>query len=1085
LKLEGGPEKGFALEFEEAAFMTLGFCYARQLSATRDSDETMVERLVLSHTDSPFSRLQMHRTFARALAAAFLALIPSIAAAQLDPQAIKPGRDPKQPIDSAYTKKIKEYTTETFFLSPLVDYMPAAKGIPTPMATLGDIAGAPTKLPYSSEVYEYMRLLAKSAPKRVRTWNIGKTEEGRDHIAVAIGSDALMAKYEENKARLAKLADPRSINFDDAQAAKLVQEAVPVYYITGTIHSTEAGAPTALMELAYRLAVDESPYVKNIRDHVITIITPIVEVDGRDKMVDLARWKVAHPGQVPPNLSYWGKYVAHDNNRDAMGMTLALSRNILDAYLETKAIVLHDLHESVAYLYDNTIGDGPYNSWMDPLLTNEWQMIGWNNVQEMTRYGMPGVFAHGNFDTWSPGYLMFMAATHNGISRLYETFGNGGTAETQERTLGANETARTWFKQNPPLPRVRWSLRNNNNYEQTGLLVSLAYTANNRTTFLQNFWEKGKRSINKPKMEGPAAYVLPANDPRLGTQADLLKVMQLQHVEISRATAAFTVQVPVRRAAAGRGGAAGGRGGRGAAAGDAPAAPAVPAGPVLPQTEAREFPAGSYIIRMDQPFSRIADALLDYQFWAPNDPQRTPYDDTGWTFPEAFATAAIRVNDIKVLDAPIEKVTGTITAPGGVAGSGSVFAINHNADNALATLRYRFKTADFQAAEESFDANGQKFNRGSFVIRGVPQAELDKATKELGLKAVALAAAPSVKMHPVRAARVAIMHTWQSTQTEGWWRQAFDAVGVPYDYISTQDIAKTANLNAKWDVIVFGPGVGGQAVIDGLPMYRNAMPFKNTPETPNLPTWSQTDDQRPGLGWNGLEMLKTYVKNGGVLITANQSAEWAVQFGLTNGVASNAAAARSVVGSYLRSRIVDGASPIAYGMPDSLALYTDDGKSFGVSNSRGGRGGGRGGAGGGARETGRGTPDDRDQVQGFPQLEARFLPIPGPTVQPWEYAPVTDEALRSPLNILPPDQRPRVVARWGDANGLLVSGLLAGGGDIAQRPVVVDSPLDKGHVILFANNPMYRGETFGSYFFVFNTILNFDNLNAGRKIDAK
>src|SRR6266550_3069975 len=152
-------------------------------------------------------------------------------------------------------------------------------------------------------------------------------------------------------------------------------------------------------------------------------------------------------------------------------------------------------------------------------LTNEWQMIGWNNVQEMTRLGMPGVFTHGNFDTWSPGYLMFMAATHNGISRLYETFGNGGTAETLERTLSPTETSRTWYRQNPPLPRVKWSLRNNNNYEQTGLLVSLNYFANNRRTFLENFYEKSKRSILKPKTEGPAAYVFPADERRPGAQA--------------------------------------------------------------------------------------------------------------------------------------------------------------------------------------------------------------------------------------------------------------------------------------------------------------------------------------------------------------------------------------------------------------------------------------------------------------------------------------------------------------------------------------------------------------------------------------
>ena len=116
-------------------------------------------------------------------------------------------------------------------------------------------------------------------------------------------------------------------------------------------------------------------------------------------------------------------------------LTLKLTQNVLNTYVGWNAQVLHDLHESVPYLYDNTVGDGPYNAWIDPLLTNEWQMIGWNNVQEMTRLGMPGVFAHGDFDTWSPGYLMFMAATHNGISRLYETFGNGGTAETLERTL--------------------------------------------------------------------------------------------------------------------------------------------------------------------------------------------------------------------------------------------------------------------------------------------------------------------------------------------------------------------------------------------------------------------------------------------------------------------------------------------------------------------------------------------------------------------------------------------------------------------------------------------------------------------------
>src|SRR5215471_4502319 len=470
----------------------------------------------------------------------------------------KPGRDPRQPIDEEYSRKIKEYTTETFFSSPLVDYLPASKTVPTPKVVLGDIAGAPGKLPYSKEVYDYMRRLEKATP-RVKVFSIGTTEEGREMIAVAVASEALMSRLDANRSDLAKLADPRTIKMDDVLADEIAKRAAPIYYITGTIHSTEAGAPTALMEMAYRLAVDDSPYIRNIREHVITLITPIVEVDGRDRVVDMYEYRKKHPNDPVPDAIYWGHYVRHDNNRDAMGLTLKLSTNILDTYVDWKAQVLHDLHESGSFLYDNTIGDGPYNAWLDPILTNEWQMIGWNNVNEMTRMGMPGVFAFGTFDTWSPGYLMFMAATHNGISRLYETYGISGSADTMDRTLSATETSRTWYRQNPPLPRFRWSLRNNNNYEQTGLLVSLNYIANNRVYFLRNFYEKSKRSITKAKVEGPAAYVLPSNDPRPGSQAELLRVLHRQAVEISRAAVPFTVTLPAKRPAA----SGGGRGGRG------------------------------------------------------------------------------------------------------------------------------------------------------------------------------------------------------------------------------------------------------------------------------------------------------------------------------------------------------------------------------------------------------------------------------------------------------------------------------------------------------------------------------------------
>jgi hypothetical protein len=347
----------------------------------------------------------------------FAGLIAVIAGGFVHAQQSRWAPDPKQPVDEEYTRKIKEYTTAPFFLSPLVDYLPASQTVPTPKAILGDIAGAPGKLPYSAQVHEYMRALAKASP-RVKVFSIGKSEEGREMIAVAIADAPLIAKLDENRARLAKLADPRSIKLDDAEADRLVAASTPIYYITGTIHSPETGAPTALMELAYRLAVDDAPYIKAIRANVITMITPVVEVDGRDRQADIYAWHLAHPTETVPPLVYWGKYLVHDNNRDAMGATLALTKNVINAFVDEKAQLLHDLHESVPYLYDNTVGDGPYNAWIDPILTDEWQLIGWNNMAEMTKLGMPGAFTHGQFDTWSPGYLMFIAAMHNGTSRL-------------------------------------------------------------------------------------------------------------------------------------------------------------------------------------------------------------------------------------------------------------------------------------------------------------------------------------------------------------------------------------------------------------------------------------------------------------------------------------------------------------------------------------------------------------------------------------------------------------------------------------------------------------------------------------------
>jgi len=364
--------------------------------------------------------------------------------------------------------------------------------------------------------------------------------------------------------------------------------------------------------------------------------------------------------------------------------------------------------------------------------------------------------------------------------------------------------------------------------------------------------------------------------------------------------------------------------------------------------------------------------------------------------------------------------------------------------------------------------------------------QLDAASKELGLNAVALGSAPNVKTHPIRAARILLLHTWLSTQTEGWWRLALDKLKIPYDYTSTQTIAPTPDLREKYDVILFPPvGWNGTLnnIINGLPMnWGNPLPWQNTPETPNLVGKNDaTDDVRHGLGWAGVAKLQKFVSDGGVLLTVMDTAQFASGIGVTAGVTTASSEKMKIVGSIVGTRLVDAASPIAYGYNEKVSAYCDNGPIFSLSSIAGSRRRRKLGPEMGARPTGRGTKDDPDFAVGRTGVEAPDEP----EKEIWEYPNVTDEQRHNNPRVIPPAMRARVVVRYADSKDLLISGLVEGGGEIAQHPAVVDAPFGKGHVVMFSINPVWRGETQGTYSLVLNTVMNFDSLNAGRKDDEK
>ena len=451
----------------------------------------------------------------------------------------------------------------------------------------------------------------------------------------------------------------------------------------------------------------------------------------------------------------------------------------------------------------------------------------------------------------------------------------------------------------------------------------------------------------------------------------------------------------------------------------------------------------------------------------------------------------VRITDKSVLDVPMTLLTSDAKVRGKLSGEASpvAFIINHNTDNTLATLRFKLKDVKIGAAEDSFKVGEQQFNTGSFIIKteGNPadlKQRLETSVTELGLKAVGVAKLPEVKTHDLAVPRIAIVHTWTNTQNEGWFRIEFDRLQIPYTYISDQVIRNTPNLREKFDVLIFPP-VGGsaQTIVNGMPMRGDPIPWKASTVTPNFAqSPDQTDDMRGGMSVIGVANLQKFIENGGLFITIGGVSQIPIDYGITSGVSIQPAERLQARGSIYNATFADRKSPIAYGYDAGLPIYFSQSPLFQVAaggpGGFGGGGGGGAGAGGGPaganRASGRGGVNDPDVIQAMPQ------PRPAPERAPGAGGADTDEQRESPF-YTPPQMRPRVVMRFAaDEKNLLVSGMLAGGSELTNKPAIVDVPVGRGHVVMFATNPMWRHQTQGEFFLLFNAALNYDNLGVGR-----
>ena len=917
----------------------------------------------------------MRRPLAPARTVLAICLIAAVCAGRPEAQS----RTPALPDDAEYARFVKQATTRPEFSSPLIDHLPRKAGVPTPKEVLGYHVGAEKKLTYWADQQRWYRALERALPGRVKTAVIGRTEEGREIMTVYLSSEANLASLDQNRRNMRRLADPRGLT--DAEAQSLIAATKPHYHLSAGLHSGETNTSEMLMELAYRLAVSDEPYIQQIRNNVIVSLTPTTDIDGRDRYVD---WYNAYKvneaydgGETYGEPPYWGKYVFHDNNRD-INYGVDTLRTYLTWYLEWVPPIWHDLHEAQTLLYTYS-GGAPQNANWDPILYSDLMFFANYEVNRLTGYGMPGVWHFGFMDAWSPGYLAIAAQNHNGMLRMYEIFNQQG-ANTKKARFRGPATTRQWFRPNPVREgEVDWSIRNSIIFSETAVLTALELTSRVPGMVVENFYRKSANAVRKGESQAPYGFVVPSGQGDQTKVDRVANLLRLQGIEVRRTTSAIDVG-------------------------------------------SSNVPAGSYIVKLNQPYGPLAKTLLEKQVYP--DASLNTYDDSAWTMGLANNVDVKTIDDKSILDAPAQLLTADVVTPGSVAatsGPGSLLVVKHTGALNLITFRYRLASTAMRATLAAVTIDGQTFPAGSFVVADSPAARTE--VEALGLSAAAVDKAPDVATTDVDLPRIAVFTTWSNTEKVGWVRLAFDRFGIPYDLIH-KDHVRAGALRSKYDVIVMPhQGSSAKTIVFEQPKLSRPVPYRKSEQFKSFGFYTETDDVRGGMGLEGALELQRFVEQGGTLVTLGIASTFAPEFGIARGVdAQSPATGFYAPGPYVQAEIMRPLHPVMFG-------YTD--RMLPVRYANG------------------------------PMLQAG--PAPGD-------APAAAAAAATAR----PD--PQVLARFVGGDASVLSGLLRGAEQIRNRPMAVDAVSGQGHVVLFANNPIYRWQTFGEHMMVFNTLLFWNDL---------
>ena len=432
---------------------------------------------------------------------------------------------------------------------------------------------------------------------------------------------------------------------------------------------------------------------------------------------------------------------------------------------------------------------------------------------------------------------------------------------------------------------------------ETGAIASLEMVAENPRLFLENFYRKGVRAMERGRSRPPYAFHIPAEQQDRDAARQLIDILRLQGIEVGVVTKDVDLD------------------------------------------EDHQLAEGDLIVSSNQPFGPLARNLLMKQEF-PEDAEHSPYDDVAWTLGLMLGVETHRIDDAAVLEVPVDPLAGDGPfAPGAdLPRRRNVWAIPHLGQRELGPFRFAIPDVPVYAAGATFEDGGRSFPAGTLLIDAdsVSEAQLRSALSTRALEVVSLRRMPDVERHTLDVPRIAVFQSWLSTQNAGWVRYTLDQAGIDYTLIG-KDRVRAGNLGRDFDVLLipqFRGGTRAKSIVAGVDPKWSPLAYTTTPEYPSHGVILSADDITGGIGFVGLEAIRLFVTAGGTLVALGSGTTLVTETGMIHDVSIKRPSGLNTPGSVITAKVLQPDSPLTYGYPELTHVFRGNGPLFSVAKYR-------------------------------------------------------------------------------------------------------------------------------------------------------